>query len=265
MMLREEFTRQTAQSVRQKTMMLFLIAVLIVLPLTQPVSQDSKTDMWYENTAAAKKNMGHPRSKTSDSGLRIFKRAKSFGDWLSPSEFKFSTSHYNFNITGGGRGTRKLGISDSATFQLKLDTLMCGGETYIRSIYYLESEADLILIYEMSDDESGWGSVTRLNQERLSPEWTEHVPSFGIKGVVESSYVYFMASGYVAKLNLDSGKYVWQHKNLYKDYHFNNFELPIIEGDVVLFKEIPQDLPKQKLRAKTIKVQKQSGKILSIH
>jgi len=164
--------------------------------------------------------------------------------------------NYRYKVTGDGQGVGRIASSDSVIFKVPLDTGF-----YIQRMYYKEFDGDLILIYEVSDNEMGAGKVVRLARNTLRMKWQQHIPAFSIgQGLVEGNMVYITAIGFVAKRDLSLGSFVWKHDDLYKDFHFNYFELPRIESDTVFFKEIPQS---EDISTKTIKAQKNTGEILS--
>jgi hypothetical protein len=62
-------------------------------------------------------------------------------------------------------------------------------------------------------------------------------------------------------VDLDAGAFAWKHNNLYRNHHFNSFAAPKIQGPGVMFKEaVIYNEP-----AKTISVEKRSGKIVSVN
>ncbi|MCM3869326.1 MAG: hypothetical protein ND895_01345 [Pyrinomonadaceae bacterium] len=130
-----------------------------------------------------------------------------------------------------------------------------------RGIYHAEHEGDVLLVFGVSDGDYGWGFIARLDGQTLRMKWKREIPGFNLgQGLIEGDHAYLTAIGFIAKLNLKSGTYSWKHKNLYRDGDFNSFKLPAVQGDIILFKEeVIYDEP-----AKTIKVQKQSGKIISV-
>ena len=76
---------------------------------------------------------------------------------------------------------------------------------------------------------------------------------------MEGRYAYLTAIGFVGKVDLTSGAYVWRHDKLYRrDGAFNSFELPEIQGDKVLFRESVDVGQRQ---PEVIRVRKSSGKI----
>ena len=66
---------------------------------------------------------------------------------------------------------------------------------------------------------------------------------------MEGDDLYLTALGFIAKLNLTTGRYAWVHKDLYADGRFNAFKRPVVGDAVVTFTD----------GANTITVEKRSG------
>lgn len=173
------------------------------------------------------------------------------------SNFEFSASGYKYKISGRGRGERTGDGTAVRRFNLRIRR----GDFMDGSIYHAEYKDDLLLIYEVSNGESGGGFITRLDGKTLRIKWKARIPAFNTgPGLIEGNYAYVTAIGFIAKVNLQSGIFVWKHDNLYRDDYFNSFVLPAVEGDTVLFRE----LTVYSRPVKTVKVQKRTGKIISI-
>jgi hypothetical protein len=95
-------------------------------------------------------------------------------------------------------------------------------------------------------------------------KWKRPIPGFNIgQGLIDGDYAYVTCIGFIAKVNLKNGAFMWRHDNLYQrgSGAFNSFELPEVDGNVVIFRESTDYLPKKKA---TIRVQRDTGKIISI-
>jgi hypothetical protein len=189
--------------------------------------------------------------------LRTFTEVKGQPEYL-PSSFEFSPSGYKYRISSSGRGRRTGSGIIPRSFNLRLDK----GDSLERSIYHAGYQGDILLLCEVSDGDGGAGFITRLDGQTLRMKWKRWIPAFNTgQGLIENYFAYVTAHGFVGKVNLKSGAFVWKHDNLFRDGDtFNVFEPPRIEGEAVLFKENTIYNPP----AKTIKVHKQSGKIISI-
>jgi len=187
-----------------------------------------------------------------------FSVAKSFPDPIEAASFEFSAGGFQYNVAENGIGHRS--ANNQRTFNLRLarhDYLM-------RELYFAEYEGDLLLIAEVSNGEYGMGFIARLDGTTLRMKWKRVIPGFNVgRGLLDGAYVYVTGIGFVGKVNLQSGAYAWRHENLYRRTisAFNAFELPEVEGDVVIFREAAHYLRK---KIAVIRVQRRRGKIISI-
>ena len=203
---------------------------------------------------------------TADSQkAQAFTQVKGLPHESEPSYFEFSTSGYNYRISSSGRSKRTGAGSPAIHFNLRLGR----GEHLDNALYYSEYRGDILFICGTTDGDYGAGFITRLDGRTLKSKWKRTIPAFNVgQGLIEGQHVYLTAIGFIAKLNLESGAYVWRHQKLYRSgthYYqkggaYNAFELPKVEGQTVVFLEIAV----YPGTAKAIKVDKITGKILSM-
>ena len=190
-------------------------------------------------------------------GVRSFTEVKGEPEDM-PSYFMFFGSGYKYRISSRGRGRKTGGGIAPRSFNLRLGK----HDSLQRAIYHAEYQVDVLLLCEVSDGEGGAGFFVRLDGKTLRPKWKTWIPGFNVgQGLIEDDFAYVTAHGFVGKVDLQSGAFVWKHEGLYRDAFFNVFDLPTIEGGFVLFKE---DTLTYTRRAKTIKVDKRTGKIIDI-
>src|SRR6185295_2930400 len=110
-------------------------------------------------------------------------------------------------------------------------------EDWIEKLYVAEVQNDLVLIGEVGNEESGAGFVTRLARSGFSRRWLTSMPGFNVgNALLRERYAYVSAIGFVGKLDLNTGRYAWQKKDLYsKNEAFNNFATPFVEGTSIVF------------------------------
>ncbi len=135
-----------------------------------------------------------------------------------------------------------------------------GRPGHLERIYFLEQDDDLFFLYEVSNETSGWGYCERLNQKTLKTKWIAPVAGFNLgPALVEGNDVYLSAVNLLARLDLNSGKYVWQQTALDKDHPpaFEQFGLPSLTGNLAIFNEDAS-------RGRVIEVDKATGKILKV-
>jgi hypothetical protein len=174
------------------------------------------------------------------------------------SFFVFSTNGYSYIIRADGHSQSTQSNAENArprNFQLKM-----GLHGHLERFYFVEHEGDLLMIYEVSDERSGWGYVVRLDQKTLKPKWTKPVSAVNIgPALIEAEYGYLTAADLLIKIDLRSGASVWQQDELEKQYGLSSagFRLPSILEERAFFQEDADS-------GKTLEVDKTTGKILSV-
>ena len=169
------------------------------------------------------------------------------------SFFVFSAEGFHYIIRADGHAESDSGKPRPRNFDLRV-----GRNGHVVRVYFTEYEGDLLLIYEASDKQYGWGYVERLDQKTLKPRWLKPVNGFNIgPGLVEANYAYLSAVDLLAKIDLRSGDYVWQQQAFQEQYVLSSkgFRLPSVKGERVFFQE-------DATNGKTIEVDKTTGKIL---
>lgn len=195
--------------------------------------------------------------------VRLFTEIKGLPDEIEPSYFEFSASGYNYKILSNGKGKRTGGQGAARPFNLRLSR----DDHLSRAVYYAEYQGDLLLTCEISDGESGAGFLTRLDGRTLRMKWKRLIDAFNVgQGLIEDGYAYITAIGIIGKVDLRSGAYVWRHSNLYQvgedsDGAFNFFELPVIKGDTVLFRESEIHY---RTKVATVQLNKLNGRVIKI-
>jgi hypothetical protein len=184
-------------------------------------------------------------------GQRAFSRVERIGEANARSFFVFSAADRNYAFRHDGFAEiRALNFVHPRHLNLKM-----GGPGRLERLYTADVAGDLLLIYEVVNGNGGWGFIARLDQEARTFRWIAPIASLNIgPGLVEDNYVYLTGQDFLAKLDLQSGKYVWQQTEFAKQYGsaFLEFGLPEIDGATVMFRELSN-------RERTIKVDKATG------
>ena len=83
------------------------------------------------------------------------------------------------------------------------------------------------------------------------------------QGLMDNDNAYVTAIGFVGKVSLESGAYLWRRKGLYRQSSsaFNSFAVPELEGNTVVFRESQHYLRK---KVAVLRVDRKTGKIISI-
>lgn len=191
-------------------------------------------------------------AQTPENPLRpqAFIRIDRFGGSAVNSFFIFTTTDRHYTVRQDG-----LVESDFAemkrrrTFQMKM-----GGGGRLKRLYIAEFQNDLLMAYEVSDGNSGWAYVARLDQKARKFRWI--TPFSGINpgpGLIEDGAAYLTAQNLLARLDLQTGDYIWQTEVQQKSAPvFAEFLLPEIKGERAMFRENGQ-------RHRVIEVDKLTG------
>ena len=197
----------------------------------------------------------------------MFRHAKEIGRAPHPDAFEFELGGFKYRIANNGAGRRVKGEA------VRLFNLRLGGFDSIQRVQYAGYQGNVLLICELSDGELGWGLVVRLEQPSMRARWRAEVPAFNVGPPLrDGGHIYLTGIGFVAKLELETGRFVWRRENLYDRAGpgtFNAFALPQLSGDVVLFKEETVYDPAKALTplnrpAKTLRVHRKTGKVIGI-
>jgi hypothetical protein len=188
---------------------------------------------------------------------QVFQEARAVNPNAAPHaeafEFEMNGFIYHINATGNGRRTKG---SRARGFNLLLDR----GDS-VENLFYSEFEGDLLLLLHFSDA----GFVTRLEQPSMRGLWRQRIeaPAVG-ESLRDGRHLYVSGAGFVGKLDLQTGEYVWQHEGLEdlrggEPQPFQAFDPPALRGDAVLFRERPVYNPRR-----TLVLDRKSGKVIRV-
>jgi hypothetical protein len=206
-------------------------------------------------SAAAQDTPSAPKSQPKLS--EVFEKAKE-APAGAPKAFEFEMSGFSYHVSPNGNGRREGGPL-VRPFNLRLEI----GEEITR-VYFAKYGNDLLLICEVSYGDGGRGFVARLEQPSMRASWKQRVPGYNIVAAREGESLYLAAMGFVGRLELRKGEYLWKHGGLNRAADgpplFESFELPEVRGDTVSFREAGvTGRP-----AKTITVNRKTGKLIHI-
>lgn len=200
----------------------------------------------------------------STAQTKAFSEARGSGERQAYYEFdkwNFSIGKNRYEIRKNGRAKRTDGRNRVTNFRIGVED----GELS-RIIYFYVYQNDLILMSELDFQESGGAFIVRLDGKTLKTKWRRDIFGFNIpKGLVEGNSAYLAAVGYAAKINLDTGKFLWKHDDFYRKYKedgaFNIFQTPEIKGRVVVLTERKDEYNQP---PNVIKFDKMSGKVIEV-
>lgn len=191
----------------------------------------------------------------SESGSqRAFTDVERIGEANARSFFVFRAGGRLFTIRHDGTGE----INGVVFIKFRSFNLKMGGPGRLDRLYTAEIGTDLLLTYEVANGKSGWGYVARFDPAHNAFRWIAPLPSVNLgPGLIEGSYAYVTGQDFLAKLDLQTGKYVWQQTEFGKEYGpvFAQFTLPEINGAAIVF-------PEAGTRARALEVDKATGRIL---
>jgi hypothetical protein len=178
--------------------------------------------------------------------------------------FEFEADGFSYHVSANGNGRRTKG-DRTRRFNLRLD-----GRDFIEGFYFAVHEGDLLLVCGVRDAEAGAGLVVRLEQPSMRSLWRQHVPALNVGEPLRAGHdLYLTGADFVARLDLRTGEYVWQHEDLRDDADaalgavapgdFDSFEVPELSGDAVLFRGRAVYN-----RRRTLVVNRKTGKVIRV-
>ena len=140
---------------------------------------------------------------TAESERKVFSQVTRVGEDSLRSFFMFSVSGHDYTIRADGRAERSFANARSRNFTLKVE------QTRIEQVYFLENAGDLLLIYQLKDEQSIRGYVLRLNQTTLKPIWVRAISAVNLEtAMVEAGYLNLKAANAVVRIDLRTGAQV---------------------------------------------------------
>ena len=152
-----------------------------------------------------------------------------------PSQFRFNLDECTYLIEQNGNGSRKCKGEAAHKFRVPLGKK---GEVVWLSVSFLPYAKDLILVYDIQNDQEDYASasVARLDGTTLKIKWRLTMNPNSCPCVRETASLYVAAWGFVGKIDLDKGRYVWSHEGKKKGFgDIESFNTLRIEGNDVLF------------------------------
>jgi hypothetical protein len=126
----------------------------------------------------------------------------------------------------------------------------------LERLYFLEQGADLLLLYEVTDGRSGWAYITRMDQRTAKQKWLAPVNAIDVGiGMVEGDEAYLVATNFVARIDLLSGKYVWQMTDFAQN-ETAEFRLTELTPDRVVLREDAE-------QGREIEIDKKNGHVIA--
>lgn len=167
------------------------------------------------------------------------------------------TTFFLFKATNRNYAIRLDGLAEanfSEPNKRRTVPLKVGPRGRLERLYIAELQDDLLLAYQVTDGRSGWAYLARLNQKARKFTWITPVAGINLgPGLIEDRSVYVTAQNFLAKLDLQTGDFIWQSEVQQKSAPaFSEFLLPEIHGLRAIFRENGQ-------RQRVIEVDKVNG------
>lgn len=109
----------------------------------------------------------------------------------------------------------------------------------IEGIAVSRHQDDLLVVFGMYGGEGGdsvWSKLCRFSGETGILLWSADIPGFNMGEMLKTGDIAYMTSiGTTAKIDLTTGKYIWQHKGFYGKGAYNDFRKPLLENGSVVF------------------------------
>ncbi len=174
-----------------------------------------------------------------------------------PEAFEFELNGFTYHIRRNGNGWRRKG-QRTRRFNLRLDS----GE--LGRVFFADYDGRLLLVCDVGELERGGGFVTLLEQPSMRARWRQTYHPFNAGAPLrEGRALYVTGSAFIARLDLETGEFAWQHDLRVPDegrgVSFVLFETPRVAGETVLFRDLPVYNPPH-----TLVVRKKTGEIIRI-
>ena len=180
---------------------------------------------------------------------RQFVRVDRIGEATARSFFIFSTNSLNYAVRHDGHSESYATNVRRKNFDLKMN----GGR--LEKLYFLEEGADVFLLYEVTDGRSGWAYLTRLDQKTAKQKYCVPVNAINVGiAVMEGEFAYVPALNFVAKMDLLSGKSVWEVKDITQG-ESSDFQIRTLTTGRIVLRE-------DKEEGREIEIDKASGRIV---
>ena len=121
------------------------------------------------------------------------------------------------------------------------------------------------MAYEFTNDETGGAAVAAFADSNPQPVWRAEINEFNLGlPAVRGNDAYVTAAGFIAKLNLQSGEFVWRQTDLSAKYkRFEWFSMSVVGANSVIVRE---EKPKafEHLGHWAIELAQESGELIHV-
>lgn len=192
-------------------------------------------------------------NKTIDKNLLVEAKITK-GDVFKPEEFQL-------NLNGQ---TIKADIYGHLTSGQLKKSIDFGKEFYTNKIHFYDNDKQVIIFFEITDDDGSYNEVYNLDKQTLKIIWKVDLMCFDLTvGQAEQEILYIGAGENAYALNIKTGKILWQTVGLYHIHGFNYFDSIDISDNEIRLTGKSYSKGKGDI-IKTAVLDKNDGKILTV-
>jgi hypothetical protein len=206
---------------------LFYILSILLLGCNNNEKFEEKTDNLDSNP---QQQVAIQKVKTTDD-IKVVETAKIFNfknpDIPFEDSLVLNTENRNYLIT-------PLGLF----FIANNDSIQLETELIVETAYLYEDKEHFYIFFTDTDHEGATSWIQKISKNPLSSEYVEQIQGFNLgQPIISQGFAFVTAIGFVGKIDLTTGKYLWKHHNLYDrtKYSFNSFDTVILKQNMVKF------------------------------
>ena len=176
----------------------------------------------------------------------------------------FENASFSWEIGSNNYELRSDGLLQMRQSQRKIRLPLGRGMLGLGLNFVKGVQNDLVLGYGTDNGEAGTSYVCRIRGDLLSIRWCKNIGNINLDISVSDDSVWVGAVGFAARMNINNGKYVWRHDDLYKlENGTDSFVItcPVLEDEttVTFYGQDTNNRNNQQL-----KVERNSGSIIEI-
>lgn len=118
------------------------------------------------------------------------------------------------------------------------DSLKLKTDVFIERAFFYLIQDTLLIFYTETDMEGATSRIEKIDLVEKESVWQQEIYGFNLgTPYILSNFVYVSAIGMIGKINLQTGKFDFQFKELYDDqkYSFNSFDTIIFKDSLTYF------------------------------
>jgi hypothetical protein len=174
--------------------------------------------------------------------------------------YRFSISSHEYTVEPSGKGVMRYAGQPDREFSLPGT-----GDAGIVLTHSAMFQGDLLLLYHVAAADAGSGALVRLDGKTLGLRWNARIPGFNIgPPLIYDGAAYVTCIGFVGKIELRGGRYLWRNEDLYDKLGLDKFWTPAIRGKLVVFRG-SSSIPPAAARALALEVDAKKGKVLRVY